>query len=126
MFSNAKILVVDDDSTICETLAMILEEEGYLADKALCGKEAIELSRSNSYDIAIVDSRLPDIEGERLLVKFKEMVPGMTQIMMTGNQSCNTALLPVNYIPDAFFIKPINVDKLLEKIDELLQKQENV
>jgi len=125
LFSNPRILVVDDDLTICESLAMILEMEGYLVDKAMCGQEAIELSRFRFYDLAIVDSRLPDIQGEKLLEKLKELAPNMAEIMITGNQSLDAKAFSSGVGPDAFFVKPMNMDKLLETISELLLKKQN-
>ena len=57
-----RMLVVDDDENIRETLGMALQDEGYIVDKAASGKEAIAKSYANFYNLAIVDWRLPDIE----------------------------------------------------------------
>lgn len=125
-FSNARILIVDDDLEICESLTMILEMEGYVADKAMCGQEAIMFARSRSYDLVLVDSRLPDIQGERLLQILKGLAPDMAAIMISGNQSPDSSALSLNCCPDAFFIKPMNMERLLEKICELISKQGRV
>jgi len=121
---NGRILVVDDDETILDTLAMALELEGYFVDKAENGKEAIEKSYSNFYNLAIVDWRLPDIEGTTLLKEFKETTPRMVRIMLTGYPSMNNAISAVNNEASAFLVKPVDFDLLLGKIDELLKKQE--
>ena len=124
MGKNGRILVVDDDETILDTLAMALELEGYFVDKAENGKEAIEKSYSNFYNLAIVDWRLPDIEGTTLLKGFKETMPKMVRIMLTGYPSMNNAISAVNNEASAFLVKPVDFDLLLGKIDELLKKQE--
>ena len=121
---DAKILVVDDDKVIRDTLAMSLELEGYCVDKAENGKEAIEKSYSNFYNLAIVDWRLPDIEGTKLLGEFRETTPKMAKIMLTGYPSMANAIAAVNKRADAFLLKPVDFEVLFSKIEELLKQQE--
>lgn len=124
MIKNARILVIDDDEVIRNTLAMALELEGYIVDKAENGKEAITKSYSNVYNLAIVDWRLPDIEGTKLLGELKETTPKMAKIMLTGYPSMENAIAAVNKRADAFLVKPVDFDVLLGKISELLKLQE--
>jgi DNA-binding response OmpR family regulator len=124
MTTPSRILLVDDDFTILETLKIIIEENGYLVDTAQTGKEAIEKSFSNFYNLAIVDWRLPDIEGTKLLNQFRETTPKMMKIMLTGYPSMQNAMDSVNAQADAFFQKPISAEVLLEKIKTLLIQQE--
>ena len=123
MVNNARILVIDDDKIIRDTLQMTLEQKGYCVDKAENGKEAIAKSYANFYNLAIVDWRLPDIEGTKLLGKLKETTPKMAKIMLTGYPSMNNAIAAVNERADAFFLKPIDFEVLLAKIIELLKQQ---
>lgn len=123
MTSNARILLIDDDELILNSLALCLELEGYEVDKAENGKEAITKSHSNFYNLAIVDWRLPDIEGTKLLGQLKETTPKMAKIMLTGYPSLNNAVEAINNNADAFFLKPVNFEALLEKIEELLKQQ---
>ena len=120
MTGNAKILLIDDDKNIRQTLTIVLQEEGYIVDTAENGKEAIEKSFANFYNLAIVDWRLPDIEGTVLITQLKETTPKMAKIMLTGYPSMNTAIDAVNQHADAFLIKPVDVEELLKKIRELL------
>src|SRR5665647_1076634 len=124
MSVKTKILVIDDDQLICETLNALLENEGYLVDTAENGQQAIKKSFDNFYNIAIVDWRLPDIEGTQLLGRLKETTPKMMKIMLTGFPSTNNAVEAVNNRADAFFLKPVNLDVLLTKIRALLKEQE--
>ena len=124
MGGKYRILVVDDDETIRETLATILEEEGYFVDTAKDGKEAISKSNINFYNLAIVDWRLPDIEGTKLLGSLKETTPKMVKIMLTGYPSMQNAIDSVNAQADAFFPKPMTTEPLMRKIKELLNQQE--
>lgn len=124
MDKNARILVIDDDSVIRHTLIIALEDEGYIVDTAKDGKEAVTKTNSNFYNLAIVDWRLPDIEGTRLLNKLKKTTPKMVKIMLTGYPSMNNAIEAVNEHADAFFLKPVAINDLLTKMKELLERQE--
>ena len=124
MVGKNRILIVDDDATICETLSLLLEEEGYVVDTAENGKEAIAKSNSNFYNLAIVDWRLPDTEGTKLLRNMRETTPKMAKIMLTGYPSMQNAIDSVNAQTDAFILKPVAADILLGKIEELLKQQE--
>jgi UDP-3-O-[3-hydroxymyristoyl] N-acetylglucosamine deacetylase len=124
MVKKFRVLLVDDDETILETMQITLEEEGYIVDTARNGKEAVAKSQANFYNLAIVDWRLPDTEGTRLLGNLKETVPKMAKIMLTGYPSMRNAIDSVNARADAFFEKPISTEQLLKKITELLNQQE--
>jgi len=118
---KAYILVVDDEETIRETIRIILEENGYKVDTAKNGVEAIEKSKRNYYDVALLDIRLPDIEGTKLLTKMKDTVPKMVKIMVTGYASMENAIEALNYGADAYITKPVSPDELLKVIDEKLR-----
>jgi DNA-binding NtrC family response regulator len=125
MQKHARILVVDDDKSIRNVLTIILEEEGYIVDTAEAGKEAIEKSNSNLYNLALIDVRLPDMEGTKLLMAMKETTPKMVKIIMTGYPSLQNAIEAVNKGADAYVLKPFEIEKVLNKIKEHLQRQEN-
>jgi DNA-binding NtrC family response regulator len=119
-----KILLVDDDETIRSTMRAILEDEGYSVDSASNGKEAIQKTQEQSYNLALLDIRLPDMEGVELLKLMKEPMPRMRKIMVTGFPSLQNAVEAVNKNADAYLIKPVDVDKLLATVKEQLEKQE--
>lgn len=119
-----RILLVDDDETIRSTMKAILEDEGYSVDSAPNGKEAIKKTQEQSYNLALLDIRLPDMEGVELLKLMKEPIPRMRKIMVTGFPSLQNAVEAVNKNADAYLIKPVDVDKLLATIKEQLAKQE--
>ena len=115
---------MDDDERICESLSTVLKEVGYVVDVANNGKEAIAMSHSSFYNLAIIDWRLPDIQGTNLLSKLKETTPKMPKIMLTGFPSMSNAIDAVNNCADCFLMKPVRMETLLEKIKELLKQQE--
>jgi DNA-binding NtrC family response regulator len=123
MDESVRILVVDDDESIRKTIAAILEEKGYIVDTAENGKEAIEKSNANFYNLALIDIRLPDMEGTRLLAEMKETTPKMVKIIVTGYPSLQNAITVVNRGADGYLLKPVNIDSLLETIKRHLEKQ---
>ncbi len=125
MDKYTKILVVDDDETIRKTMKAILEDEGYIVDIAANGKEAIQKTHEKTYNIALLDIRLPDIEGVELLKMMKETVPKTRKIMVTGYPSMQNAISALNKNADAYLLKPVDIEKLLSTVREQLQAQEN-
>lgn len=123
MGERARILVVDDDETIRKVLVTILEEEGYTVDMAENGKEAINKSDEKSYNLALIDIRLPDMGGIELLTRIKHAIPEMRKMIITGYPSLQNAVEALNKGADAYIMKPFDVDKVLETISEQLTKQ---
>ena len=124
MDNNAKILIVDDDETIRSTMKAILEEEGYKVDLAGSGKEGIQKTNEQAYNVALLDIRLPDMEGVKLLKLMKDTMPRTRKIMVTGYPSTQNAIEALNKNADAYLIKPVDIEKLLNTIKEQLQLQE--
>jgi DNA-binding NtrC family response regulator len=102
----------------------ILEDEGFTVDTAANSREAIEKSNANFYNAALIDYRLPDMEGTELLTAFRETTPKMVKIMVTGYPSLQNAVTSVNRRADAFLMKPVSIETLLNTIRDLLQMQE--
>ncbi len=125
MDKHAKILVVDDDENIRNTMKTILEDEGYLVDLAATGSEAVQKTRKSAYNVALLDIRLPDMEGVELLKLIKDTVPRTRKIMVTGYPSMQNAIAALNKNADAYMIKPIDIENLLNTVKEQLQLQEN-
>ena len=125
MVKLARILLVDDDESIRTTLKAILEDEGYLVDMAASGKEAIEKTQEIAYNLALLDIRLPDIEGIELLKLIKENVPRTRKIMLTGYPSIQNAVSAVNKNADAYLIKPVDIEKLITVVKDQLKQQED-
>ena len=124
MGKHARILIVDDDESIGKVLATILEDEGYTVDIAENGEKAIKKSEEEFYNLALIDIRLPDMEGIELLTRMKDTTPKMRKIIITGYPSIQNAIEAVNRGADAYVVKPFDMDKVLATIKEQLKKQE--
>jgi len=121
---HARILIVDDDENIRNTLKAILEDEGFVVDTAVTGSEAIQKTQKTAYNIALLDIRLPDMEGVELLKLIKDSVPRTRKIMLTGYPSMQNAISALNKNADAYLIKPIEIETLLATVKNQLKLQE--
>jgi len=120
---KGRIIVIDDDEGIRKVVAAALKREDYVVDTASNGKQAIEKSRTNFYNLALVDIRLPDMEGTKLLTAMKETTPEMRKIILTGYPGLQNAIDAVNKGAHAYLVKPVNMDELLRTVEEQLKKQ---
>jgi len=117
------ILIVEDDANIRETLSTILQQKGYNTDTAKNGQEAIQKSQTKFFNLTLLDIKLPDMEGTKLLTTIHETLPKMIKIMITGYPSLENAVEALNLGADAYIIKPVKPEKLLTLIEEKLEKQ---
>jgi DNA-binding NtrC family response regulator len=104
----------------------ILQSKGYDVDTAETGKETISKSKAKTYNLAILDIKLPDVEGTELLIDLGKITPSMMKIMVTGYASLDNAVDSINFGADAYLMKPVSPEKLLETVAEKLKEQEEV
>jgi DNA-binding NtrC family response regulator len=124
MGERPRILIVDDDESIRKVLAAILEENGYEVETAENGETAIKKTKTQFYNLALFDIRLPDYEGTVLITKVKDTIPKMRKIIITGFPSLQSAIDALNKGADAYIVKPFDMDKVLQTIKEQLKKQQ--
>jgi DNA-binding response OmpR family regulator len=122
--SKKNILVVDDDKSILRTFTRILQKSGYEIDTAETGKEAIEKTEIRHYDLALVDIRLPDMDGTDLLAKLKIPLQHTVKIMITGFPSLETGVKALDEGADAYLVKPVKPQELLILLEEKLKNRE--
>jgi len=123
MKDKPSILIVEDDTNILATLSTILQQKGYKTDTAKTGQEAIQKSKAKLFNLALLDIKLPDMEGTKLLTTIHKDLPKMMKIMITGYPSLENAVEALNLGADAYIIKPVKPEKLLTLIEEKLEQQ---
>ena len=124
MDQATRILIVDDDENIRKVLVAILEDEGYSVESVGTAREGIEKTKRKFYNIALIDIRLPDMEGIELLTKIRDTTPRIRKIIITGYPTLQNAVDAVNKGADAYLLKPFDVEKVLETIKLQLKKQQ--
>ena len=117
------VLIVDDDRAILESSQAIVESAGYAVQTAETARDAIRKAKSDWFDIALLDIKLPDMEGTELLGRLQEIKPRMIKIMVTGSASLDNAIQSVNLGANAYIVKPFNPADLLQVIDEKLKER---
>jgi two-component sensor histidine kinase/ActR/RegA family two-component response regulator len=126
MEEKESILIIDDDESTCKSLSLIFRKKNYEIETAGTGEEAIEKARERFFNMALLDIKLPDMEGVELLAPLKEMHPDMVIIMVTAYASMETAVRALNEGASFYIIKPLNMDEVLSTIREVLEKQKLV
>lgn len=111
-----RILIVDDNQDLADGLAELLEIHGHEVDVAATGATGIEAARDKNYDAALVDVRLPDIDGVELVERIVEFASATRVMLMTG-YSAPEVLARAAELPGVeLLIKPLDPGKLLEWI----------
>ena len=123
MDRKESILIVDDDESISRTLSLIFREKGYEVKTAGTGREALEKAQRRFFNVALLDIKLPDMEGVKLLAPLKKMHPDMVVIMVTAYASLETAMQALNERASAYITKPLNMDAVLATVAEAIEKQ---
>jgi len=124
MGEDARILIVDDDENIRKVLTAILEDEGFDIESVDTAKKAIERTKRKFYNLALIDIRLPDMEGIELLTRMRDTTPRMRKIIITGYPTIQNAIEALNRGADSYILKPFDMEKVLPLIREQLRKQE--
>src|SRR5262245_58434881 len=118
--ANPSVLVVDDDVDTCRNLSDILTDLGYRVDMAHDGPSALELVRRKAYDVALLDYKMPGMDGLTLYREIKKLRAGTVAIVVTAYASSNTATEALSAGAWQVLAKPIDFPKLLGLVNEAL------
>jgi len=118
---SQRILVVDDEEIIRESLSFILKKEGYAVDEAANGKEALKKHEAEPYDIVITDIEMPEMRGVELLDRIRRETPEALVVIITAFGSIETAVAALRKGAADYVLKPINFDDLLHRVKKLLE-----
>lgn len=106
------ILVIDDDSSICESLDLYLSEEGYRVRIAMTGTEGLNSFVNEPADVVILDIRLPDVDGFSILEDLQEEDENVKVIMITAYHDMESTIMAMKLGAFDYIHKPINIDEL--------------
>lgn len=115
------ILIIDDDRFILNVFSRILQKEGYMVDVVETGQEALEKLKTKNYDLALIDIKLPDIDGKDLVFKINKTVPSIVKIVITGFPSIEDATEVMDNGAVAYLVKPVKSEELVMMIKEKLK-----
>ena len=123
MEQKKRILIVDDDRDILESLRILLKAKGYEIETAETGKEALDKFATASFDLALLDVKLPDMEGPELLARIRSNTPSSStiKIMLTGSASRKDMMECLSHGADGYILKPIKPRDLVKLLEEKLK-----
>jgi DNA-binding NtrC family response regulator len=121
---QARILIVDDDEVSCRLFAEVLDGDGHKVHQAGSGEEALDRLRSESYDLLLVDVRMPGISGLDVTRAMRQEQPSLPVIVMTAFGSIETAVEAIHEGAYDYVSKPMNLDELKKIIFSALRQRE--
>lgn len=122
----ATVLIADDEPNILLTLKQALELEGYQTELASSGQVALDLLAKKPVDVALMDVKMPELDGLTALERIKVLRPELPVIMMSGHGSIETAVKATQLGARDFLEKPISRDRLLLTLSHALEHQRAV
>src|SRR5512136_2284890 len=120
---NAKILIVDDEGSVRALLAAVVKAEGFIFLEARDGEKALELVKSESPDLMLLDIRLPDINGMEVLRLAKEIDPDLSVIVLTGYSDTTGAVSAMKAGAFDYLCKPFELKDLVKAIHQALDER---
>lgn len=116
--SQKKILVVDDELDLVETIRFQLEMEGFNVITAYNGEDALNLARAENPDLILLDIMLPKLDGYKVcrLLKFDEKYKSIPIIMLTARAQEKDKIIGLETGANEYITKPFDMDKLLERV----------
>ena len=118
MTKMPRILVVDDETAMRQSLKDWLMEDDYEVDLAASGEDAISMARDRSWDIILLDLKMPGMDGLETMIRLKKMIPETEILMMTAYGSIDTAVQAMKEGAFDYLVKPFDPDE----IDMLIKK----
>jgi DNA-binding NtrC family response regulator len=120
---SINVLVVDDEKIMQESCCRVLEREGYTVSSADSGEAALEQCDRNSFDLVLLDLKMPGIGGIEALKRLKEMDPAVTILIMTGYPSIETAVRAIKLGAYDYITKPFTPDTLRLAVSRVLERK---
>jgi len=118
---KGKILIVDDELVVRDSLGKWFSSEGFTARPVGSGREALEAIQQNQYDIALIDIKMPGMDGMELQARLREADADITVIIMTGYASVDTAVQALKLGAYDYITKPVDPDELSHLVTNALE-----
>jgi two-component system NtrC family response regulator len=126
----SKILVIDDETVICDGCRLVLSEKGYSVNSCRTGREGLDTLLRGKYDLAMLDLKLPDIDGMEILRIVKNDKPEVYIIIMTGYSTVKNAVAAMKLGAFDYLAKPFSDDELIFAVEKAIEnkhlKEENL
>ena len=121
-----KVLIVDDEESVVQSIAGVLEDEGFRVATAKGGEEAIKVFQEEEPDVTLLDIWMPGMDGIEVLKRLKWIAPDCQVIMISGHATISTAMTSVKLGAFDFIEKPLSLDVLVMTIRRALNHQKEL
>jgi len=118
MSDKIKLLIVDDEVKFLESIARRLEMRGFDVTKAVNGQEALDAAGRASFDLALLDLKMPGLNGQQVLERLKKEHKYLEVVILTGHGSVDSAVECTKLGAFGYLPKPYELDKLLEVLKD--------
>ncbi|MCB0156050.1 MAG: response regulator transcription factor [Anaerolineae bacterium] len=118
-----QVLVVDDENTFRYFLALHLKDAGYGVSEAASGQAALRLIAEKQFEVALVDLRLPDMNGLEVMRQLRQTTPQTSVIILTGYATLDSAIEALRQGAHDYLTKPCNTDELLASVADSIARQ---
>jgi DNA-binding NtrC family response regulator len=119
---HIKVLVVDDDPSICKTVGMLLEDHGYSPKTFTDPREALDAADKESFQLGLVDLRMPSMDGVEVVEKLKQIDESMSIIVMTAYPDLESATETMRQGSCDYIAKPFKQEELIKAVDRACQR----
>jgi DNA-binding response OmpR family regulator len=118
-----RILIVEDEKDLADGLALGLRQQGYAADIAYDGEEALVQTEVNDYDLIILDLNLPKIDGMEVCQRIRDSGTPTSILMLTARTSLSDRVTGLDQGADDYLVKPFHFPELLARMRALLRRE---
>ena len=118
-----KLLIVDDETKYCDSLALLLTARDYDIVTANCGRDALAALVETRFDLAVLDVHLPDMLGTEIMERLKAIRPDTMVIVITGDANLDSALAALRCGAYDYLRKPFEIEELIQTVDNALSQK---
>lgn len=119
---RAKILIAEDEKTQRDLLGGFLEKEGFSVEAVASGKEVLQKLQGNFFDMALIDYKMPELDGLQTLREIRKIYPDLPVVMMTAYGTVETAVAAMKEGALDYLTKPIDLDELLLMLERVIER----
>src|SRR3954464_11139892 len=119
--TRGRILIVDDELVVRDSLGKWFSSEGYAARPVSGAREALEVIQQTEFDIALIDIKMPGMDGMELQARLREADPDLTVVIMTGYAAVDTAVQALKLGAYDYITKPVDPDELSHIVANALE-----
>jgi len=121
-----RVMLIDDEVEFLETMQKVLQRRNMIVMTAESGQQALEMLKENSIDVAVLDLKMPGMDGQEVLRRIKKDYPGVEVIILTGHPSVDSALEVIRLGANEYIKKPPKVEELVMTIRRLYDTRQEV